>query len=356
MIGTSATLHFRLPDELVASAPPEVRGLRKDEVRLLVAGNDGTQHDRFASIAKYLDPGDVVVVNTSPTMAAALQARRGRSPVLVHLSTLEDDGTWIIELRGPDHSGPVLDALVNEVVGLHPDGSVRLIEAADGGEPGSIRLWRAAVMVPTDLRRFTARHGRPIRYGYLDQDWPLFLYQTSFSDRGAWPGSAEMPSAGRPITRRVLGELKRKGVRVASIRLDTGVSSQETGELPYPERYEVSESTAAIVNRAQARSRRVIAVGTTVARALESAADTQGEVHAAGGWTDLVLGPDRPVRVVTGLITGFHPPGTSHVKLLQAVAGGELVAAAYESALAEGYLWHEFGDSSLLLPRRTKDH
>ena len=353
MIGAPATLRFRLTDELVASAPPEARGLRRDQVRLLVAGTDGTRHERFASIAEYLEPGDVVVVNASPTMPAALQARRGGSPVIVHLSTLQDDGTWIIELRRPENSGPVLDALANEVVNLPPNGSVRLIEAADDGGPGAVRLWRARVATPGGLRRFMARHGRPIRYGYVDQDWPLFMYQTSFSDTRAWPGSAEMPSAGRPITRHVLGELRRKGVRVASLRLDTGVSSQEAGELPYPERYEVPAATAAIVNRGQARSKRVVAVGTTVTRALESAAGPRGVVHAAGGWTDLVLGPDRPARVVTGLITGFHQPGTSHVQLLQAVAGEDLVAAAYESALTEGYLWHEFGDSCLFLPART---
>lgn len=344
------TLPFRLPDELVATSPPEARGVRRDEVRLLVADDDRVRHERFRSLPEQLNPGDVVVVNTSPTMAAALDASMRGSPVIVHLSTLADDGTWIVELRHPDHSGPVLDARPDQVASLNPTGTVRLLRAADAGRRGVVRLWKATVAVPSGVRRFTARHGRPIRYAYLDQDWPLFMYQTPFSNGRVWPGSAEMPSAGRPITQRVLRELRRKGIRVASIRLDTGVSSQEAGELPYPERYSVSAPTAALVNRARARKQRIVAVGTTVTRALESAADRRGVVHAAEGWTDLVLGPDRPARVVGGLITGFHPPETSHLQLLRAVAPDALVDAAYASALSEAYLWHEFGDSCLLLP------
>ena len=349
MITAPASLRFELPTRLVASAPPEDRGLRRDQVRLLVAGAGEPVDARFDSLADHLSAGDLLVVNTSPTMAAALQGTMRGKRVVVHLSNLQEDGAWAIEVREPDHSGPVLGGFPHEVVRLAGGGSVRLIAPADGGEIGATRLWRAELDVPGGVRRCSDRHGRPIRYSYVDRDWPLSMYQTAFGDPTSWPGSAEMPSAGRPFTPRILQDLRRSGVEIASIRLDTGVSSQEAGEAPYAERFEVSAHTASSVNRARARGGRVVAVGTTVTRALETAADQVGRVRAASGWTDLVLGPNRPVRVVDGLITGFHPPAASHLELLQAVAGHDVVAAAYERALAAGYLWHEFGDSSLLL-------
>ncbi len=141
------------------------------------------------------------------------------------------------------------------------------------------------------------------------------------------------------------------GIAIAPITLHAGVSSAEPGEPPVPELFDVPSATARLVNLTRAAGRRVIAVGTTVTRALESAATSaDGVVHRAGGWTDLVLGAGRPCRVVDGLITGWHDAGASHLLLLEAVAGPELVAAAYREAVEHGYLWHEFGDSALLLP------
>jgi S-adenosylmethionine:tRNA ribosyltransferase-isomerase len=161
-----------------------------------------------------------------------------------------------------------------------------------------------------------------------------------------------MPSAGRPLSSRVLVQLVAKGVVVAPIVLHTGVSSPEKHEPPMPERFEVSKETAALVNLASSAGRRVVAVGTTSARALESVADDSGVVTAGSGWTDLVLSQSRPARVVTGLVSGLHEPEASHLMLLEAVAGPELVAAAYRAAVAEHYLWHEFGDGMLFLPDR----
>jgi S-adenosylmethionine:tRNA ribosyltransferase-isomerase len=144
--------------------------------------------------------------------------------------------------------------------------------------------------------------------------------------------------------------LVRRGVFVAAVTLHTGVSSPEAGEPPIPERYDVPAATADLVNLTRWRGRRVVAVGTTVTRALETVASPDGVVGAGSGVTDLVLGPSRPARVVTGLVTGWHAPGASHLSLLEAVAGYELVSASYDEAVANGYLWHEFGDSCLLLP------
>jgi S-adenosylmethionine:tRNA ribosyltransferase-isomerase len=333
---------FELPAGVEATAPPTVR----DSVRLLVAHRGGIEHSRFDKLADFLSPGDLVVVNTSGTLAAAVDGRRqdGR-PVTAHFATALDDGDWVVEIR-PEHDavGPVPDGRPGDVIEL-PDG-VRL--AVEGPHPvGQTRLWRARVGVEGGVAAYLGRHGRPIRYAYVPTPVPLADYQTVFARE---PGSAEMPSAGRPFTDRLVTELVTRGIGIAPITLHTGVSSQDAGEPPQPERYRVPAATARAVNTTRAWGGRVVAVGTTVTRALESAADPIGVVRERQGWTDLVLGPDRPAGVVNGLITGWHAPGASHLKLLEAVAGGALVQRAYREAVAARYLWHEFGDSCLLLP------
>jgi len=208
-------------------------------------------------------------------------------------------------------------------------------------------MWAASVTVGGAPGTFLARHGRPIRYSYVPDPWPLSAYQTVFA---RIPGSAEMPSAGRPFSAGLVTDLIAAGVVIAPITLHAGVASLEAGEPPLPERFTVPEPTAQLVNLTRARDRRVVAVGTTCTRALESAAAPDGTVRARHGWTDLVLGAGHPARVITGLVTGWHDPEASHLALLEAVAGQELVRAAYLEAEQAGYLWHEFGDSCLLLP------
>jgi S-adenosylmethionine:tRNA ribosyltransferase-isomerase len=251
----------------------------------------------------------------------------------------------VVELRPRDGAtGPLADVRSGEVIEL-PDGvALRVVAPHPHGQH---RLWRALAAVEGGAPAYLARHGRPIRYGYVPVPVPLAEYQTVFARE---PGSAEMPSAGRPFTADVIVDLITRGIGVAPITLHTGVSSQEPGEPPQPERYRVPESTARAVNSARAWGGRVVAVGTTVTRALESAADPAGVLRPAAGWTDLVLGPRRPARVVSGLVTGWHAPGASHLDLLEAVAGADLVKTAYRAAVRERYLWHEFGDSCLLLP------
>ena len=326
---------FALPTELSAGEPPEARGLTRDGVRLLVAEATAIWHARFRDLGRFLDPGDLVVVNTSATLPAAVDA----GDVTVHFSTPLDDGRWVVELRRPDQSGPVRDAGAGDRIGL-PEAAVLTLESAV-----SDRLWTARLSV--DVPPYLHRVGRPITYGYLRGRWPLSAYQTVFARE---PGSAEMPSAGRPFTADLVTALVTAGVAVAPITLHTGVSSLESGEPPQPERFRVPASTARLVNLVRAHGGRVIAVGTTVARALESVAAPDGRVHAAAGWTDLVLGPDRPARTVDGLITGLHDPRASHLLLLEAIAGPALVQRAYDAAVSGRYLWHEFGDSCLLLP------
>jgi S-adenosylmethionine:tRNA ribosyltransferase-isomerase len=334
-------LDFVLPEELAATEPPPAR----DRVRLLVADADGVRHARFGQFGEFLAPGDLVVVNTSATLAAAVDGSRAGTEVEVHFSAELADGAWVVEVRPAGVSaGPVTDLRPGEVITL--DGGAALI----AGRPqpaGQTRLWQARPRIDGGVTAYLARHGRPIRYAYVPRPWPLAEYQTVFARE---PGSAEMPSAGRPFTSEVVTDLVTRGVVMAPVVLHTGVSSQEPGEPPQPERFRVPEPTARLVNATRQAGGRVIAVGTTVTRALESAADTGGTVHPRRGWTDLVLGPSRPARAVTGLVTGWHAPGASHLALLEAVAGAALVERAYAEALRRGYRWHEFGDSCLLLP------
>ena len=365
LLSHSPTTRFTVPDQRFAAEPAERRGLSRDSIRLLVAdGRTGRiEHTRFDRLPDFLEPGDLLVVNNSQTIAGQVDALgEGNWPVVLHVATRLDDGSWVVELRtAPDAAEPVLTARPGQLFrsGGETSGAVaarvyvRLIEPypapVQHSGPGGIgnRLWRARIDSTMPFERFLAEHGRPISYGYLSRHWPLADYQTVF---GLLPGSAEMPSAGRPFTPGLVTRLVSAGVLIAPITLHTGVSSQEAGEGPQPERFAVPAATARLVNDVRCSGGRVIAVGTTVTRALESAADTDGFVLETRGWTNLVLGPDHPVRVVNGLVTGLHNPDASHLLLVEAVAGAELTQRAYDAAVSGDYLWHEFGDSCLILP------
>ena len=340
---------FELPSAGEATRPPEARGLARDGVRLAVASPDGVTHARARNLPAYLHAGDLLVVNTSATLPAAVEVRRRGDVAAVHFSTELDDGSWVVELRRPDATGPARPA-AGEVLRL--PGGLRL-RVDRPYPPGQARLWRAVPLPAVSPAAYLAEHGRPIRYRYLDGEWPLDTLQNVYADR---PGSAEMPSAGRPLTEALLVRLMARGVPVVPLVLDTGVSSQESHEPPQPERFTVPEVTARLVTSTLRAGRRVVAVGTTVVRALESSVATRTGrpvVVPTAGWTDLVLGPDRPARVVGGLLTGLHEPEASHLALLQSVAGRPLVERAYREVTrpaGPAYLWHEFGDSMLLLP------
>lgn len=335
-----------------AARPTEARGIPRDAVRLLVGSARGVEHVSFSDLPAHLEPGDVLVVNTSATEAGETDAVVDGAPVVVHVANRLDDGTRVVELRtAPDAADPVLDALPGTEVAV---GRVRLRLLAPWPEsrPSSPtgtgnRLWRAAV--EGDLDGELAEHGRPIAYGYLDLRYPLSAYQTVF---GVRPGSAEMASAGRPFTPDLVARLVACGITFAPITLHTGVSSQEAGEAPGPEWFEVPAESARTIESARAHGGRVVAVGTTATRAVESASEG-GHVTPTSGWTSRVVTPAHPPRVVDGLITGWHDPQASHLLLVEAVAGRDLAQAAYDAAAAEGYLWHEFGDSALLLPARA---
>ncbi|CAL9402109.1 S-adenosylmethionine:tRNA ribosyltransferase-isomerase [Streptomyces sp. enrichment culture] len=380
----------RVPEELSARVPVEQRGpgLDRDGVRMLVSHGTEVSHHAFGELPGLLRAGDLLVVNTSPTLAAAVDGRVGHARVVVHFSTRGDDGRWAVELREPDGRGTtrpraevaglararaegtdgprahgaatgVSRARAHGVEGRGCGGLAGTKVRLPGGarlvleEPLSARgerLWWArvsGVAVPALLRE----HGRPIRYSYTDRDQPLSVYQTVFALLATdGTGSAEMPSAARPFTARLVAELVSRGVQFAPVTLHTGVASAESHEPPYPERFAVPEASARLINAVRAGDGRVVAVGTTAVRAVESAAGADGVVRARAGWTDLVVTPERGVRVVEGLLTGLHEPEASHLLMLEAVAGRAAIDRGYEAAVRGRYLWHEFGDVHLLLP------
>jgi S-adenosylmethionine:tRNA ribosyltransferase-isomerase len=288
------------------------------------------------------------VVNNSATVNGEIDGVHRNQPVVLHAATRLETDTWVVELRtAPDAAEPVLDAVAGETIGV---GELPLTLLEPYPHPGSSptgagnRLWRAHV--EGDLRALLDRHGRPIAYGYLDRRYPLAAYQSVFSQV---PGSAEMASAGRPFTDELITRLVAKGIGVAPVTLHTGVSSQEADEGPQSEWYHVRASTARLVELTHAHGGRVVATGTTVTRALESAV-LDGRIQESWGWTDRVVTPDHPPVVVNGLITGWHDAEASHLLLVEAVAGTALAQSAYDAAVADGYRWHEFGDSALFLP------
>jgi S-adenosylmethionine:tRNA ribosyltransferase-isomerase len=345
---TATIAEFTLPAELEAHAPPEARGLPRDGVRMLVsrAADATVAHHHFTDLPGLLLPGDLVVVNNSRTLPAAVPA----GPDLrIHFSTARPDGSWLVEPRIPagKSSLPHGDEPPPRVIALPGGAELTLAGRA------TARLWSARLSVA--VVPYLLRHGEPIRYSYAGQRWPLEAYQTVF---GRLPGSAEMPSAARPFSPAVVTDLVARGVTFAPITLHCGVSSLEAGEDPYPEQYDVPPATARLVSLTRRSGGRVIAVGTTVVRAQETAAlaaATASETAGAGlaaraGWTSHVVAPETGPRVVDGLLTGLHEPRSSHLRMLAAFHREDLLRDCYDAALARAYLWHEFGDVHLLLP------
>jgi len=333
-----------------AREPPEARGLRRDEVRMLVAHRrDGRlEHARFRDLPDYLEEGDLLVINTSATLPAALPAERPSGEIIeLHLSTAVPDSaptdrplSYVVELRR--ERAPLGNASSGEWLSLPGGATAELLSPY----LGATRLWVAELHLPNPLIDYLSLHGRPISYPYLRGERPLADYQTAYA---TLPGSAEMPSAGRPFTPELVTALVARGVVIAPITLHTGVSSLELGERPYPEWSRVPASTARLVNATRSWGGRVIAVGTTVVRALESAAEASGKLVASEGWTQLVITPEVGVRAVDGLITGWHDPDASHLDMLEAIAEADLIARSYRIASQQDYLWHEFGDLNLIL-------
>ncbi|HEX5850020.1 MAG TPA: S-adenosylmethionine:tRNA ribosyltransferase-isomerase [Rubrobacter sp.] len=357
-------LHFDLPSELEAGEPPEARGLARDEVRLMVSyrGDDRVVHSSFADLPDFLEAGDTLVINTSGTMNAALPAHYADgTPVTVHLSTHLPSDLWVVELRSSPDNKPVLDGKSGVTLSLPDRASITLqtpyLPEKRVQAGGNNRLWVSTLDLPASLDEYLERHGAPIRYGYVRESWPSGYYQTVYATE---VGSAEMPSAGRAFTPELITRLVAKGVRILPLLLHTGVASLEDDEPPYEEFYRVSPETAAGVNAARESGRRIIAVGTTVVRALETVTDRYGVTHPGEGLTDLYITPERSIRSVNAMLTGLHEPRSTHLSMLEALtastspctlspSGRQHLETAYAEALDRGYLWHEFGDLHLIL-------
>jgi S-adenosylmethionine:tRNA ribosyltransferase-isomerase len=356
----TATVEFTLPAELEAPGPPEARGLPRDGVRMLVsrAASGTVAHHLFTDLPRLLFPGDLLVVNTSRTLPAAVPAGPG---LVVHFATGLPDGSWLVEPRVPAGKSSLPNGPVVPELALPGGASLTLLGRA------TARLWQARLSVA--VVPYLLRYGGPIRYSYAARPWPLEAYQTVF---GRHQGSAEMPSAARPFSPGVVTDLAARGVTIAPVTLHCGVSSLEADEDPYPEQYDVPPATARLVDLTRRSGGRVIAVGTTVVRALETAASRPSGLRGQGawgagaphgerlspagrqspqaGWTSLVVTGETGLRVVDGLLTGLHEPRSSHLRLLAAFHEPALLAECYDAAVSHGYLWHEFGDVHLMLP------
>ena len=347
-------LNFTLSSELEAQEPPEARGLARDEVRLMVShiSTDHVVHTRFRQIGDFLKPGDVLVINTSGTLNAALPVTRSDGTQFeLHLSTHLPANLWVVEMRvyqdnREKTTRPFYDIEPGESFEL-PAGASVTLHTPYAPNHALRRLWLASLDLPSPLHPYLEQFGFPIRYSYVKKEWPLSYYQTVYATE---MGSTEMPSAGRAFTPELLTQLIAKGIQIAPLLLHTGVASTEHKESVYEEYYRVPEPTARLINAAHLAHQRVIAVGTTVVRALETVTDISGVTYSGEGWTDILITPQRGIRAVNGLLTGLHEPLSTHLAMLETLTGREHLEITYREALKEGYLWHEFGDLHLILP------
>ena len=266
----------------------------------------------------------------------------------IHFSTELPGGLWLVEARQPVDGTTV--AFDDDLTG---DGDARgrwAPHACSSASRRRRRLWIVAPHLCGAVLDHLARFGEPIRYRHAPDPWPLSAYQQIF---GTEPGSAEMPSASRPFTPELVVDLVRHGVAIAPILLAHRrvVARRQRDAVPRAlssagvhgeprERHACTKAGASLQS------------GTTVVRALETVVDDRGVVHPGAGWTEVVVTPERGVKAVDGLLTGWHEPEATHLLMLEAIAGRPTLEKAYDEARRGGYLWHEFGDSHLLLPDR----
>ncbi|HVU51453.1 MAG TPA: S-adenosylmethionine:tRNA ribosyltransferase-isomerase [Polyangia bacterium] len=337
------------------------RGKPARDRLLCLEPRTGRRRDRtVGELPTLLAPGDLVVVNDSATLPASLGARLGDAPVELRLAGERAPGVWEAVLFGPgdwrtrteDRPAPP-EARAGDRLALGPELAATIAAVS----PISPRLLTVRFDQEPDLFwPALYRHGRPIQYAYAAGPLELWHTQTSYASR---PWSVEAPSAGRPLEPSLLAALARRGVALATLTHAAGLSS--TGDaaldraLPLPERYDVPAATVAAIEAARAREGRVVAVGTTVVRALEGCAGAHdGRLVAGVGVTDLRIGAGFRAAVASGILTGMHEPEASHFSLLEAFAPRALLADAHAHAEAAGYLAHEFGDSMLILPEPAR--
>ncbi|MCA0972046.1 S-adenosylmethionine:tRNA ribosyltransferase-isomerase [Halobacillus litoralis] len=331
---------FTVPDELNAQTPAEQVHDRRDQVRLMaIDQHHSITHSRFQELDEFLSPGDLLVLNNSRTIPPVLQASQGNQSIEIRLSRKRSDDQWealvACDFFSLDTPLTFNDGVEAVAIGHGSEHPLIVLEFSIGGSA---------------LLDFIYSHGEPVRYEYIEEPFPLETYQTVY---GSVPGSVEMASAGRAFSWQLLQKLKQQGVKTAFIQLHAGLSYYEKDRWPspeqHPEAFAVPEETARLIEETRRAGNRVIAVGTTVVRALESAVNPHGEVESAEGTTNLYVDEGYTISAVDGLLTGFHEPEASHLHMLTAFLPKKKLMNAYREALLQGYLWHEFGDMNLIL-------
>lgn len=352
IIKTKAPFIFTLPDELSAKEPPELRGINRDRVKLLVIDrkNGNRYHSTFNHLSEFLKKGDLLIFNSSRTLPASLKPINNKKHKIseVRLAEHLSDDNWLVlflfDKTNRNQTNPESGLKIEFDAGLNA-----IVEKRDSYNP---RLWKVKFSESgAELIDLFYEIGQPIRYGYISVPLPLEYYMTVFAID---PGSSEMPSAGRAFTWKMLFDLKNKGIETSFLTLHTGLSSYMDDNLTLThavgkEEYFIPGGTVAKIERTKANGGRIIAVGTTVVRALESSAACSGVVIPGHAYTTLRIIKGHILQIANGLITGFHEPRASHLDLLSAFLSPEQLKTSYEEAVAKKYLWHEFGDLSLIL-------
>ncbi|MEO8110925.1 MAG: S-adenosylmethionine:tRNA ribosyltransferase-isomerase [Ginsengibacter sp.] len=343
-------IQFDLPPNLACPKPTEERKIKRDEVRLLVTTKSGSiGHTIFNHLTTFLKEGDVLVVNTSATIPSALPIllpndKKGK----LHFSTKLNDKQWLVEIREITGNKTKRWKEGKEEMVFHlPTLTAITLKQKFYKNDKWLDLWIAEFNNDLHVENYLEAFARPIQYEHLEKQYPLSYYQTFFSFH---PGSSEMPSAGRGFTPGLIERLLKKGIVIVPVLLHTGVSSLEEYETPYPEYMEIDPVAAAVINTAKRENRRIIGVGTTVVRAVESAANEQAIVTPSQGKTELFIDENYSMKIINGLLTGFHEPKATHLNMLQAIAGYGHIERAYHAAIEGGYYWHQFGDLHLILP------
>ena len=328
------------------------RALASERLLAIDPARNAFTHGNLTELPDLLRAGDLVVVNDAATLPAALRLSShdaelrlaAHAPGGEFFAIVLGAGTWRTptERRGPASRLTVGERLASGAL-------TATVTAVDPADPELLRV--RFDQTGAAFERALYASGAVVQYSYLTRPLELWDVQSRFSAR---PWAFEPPSAGLPLTFELLFELRRRQVALASLSHAAGLSS--TGKasldrrLPLPERYEIPEETRVAIERTRAAGGRVVAVGTTVVRALESSFLEHGVLTSGPGVARLVLSPGFRPRVVSGLLTGMHEPRTSHFALLSAFAPSALLERALESAARAGYLQHEFGDSCLILP------
>lgn len=331
------TQTFILPHELHAAFPPERRGVRRDHVRMMTIDRKSGKviHDSFNHLADYVKPGDMIVLNNSRTIPAALRATIHSQEIEVRLARCLSETSWeALILLDNVEIGDCLqfsDELSAVVIDRKRDSPLLVLRFSISG---------------LSLFQHVYSLGEPIRYEYIEESWDLHYYQNVY---GTVPGSVELASAGRAFSWEMLLDLQKRGIQLSYLQLHTGLSYLNDNNQLSPkeniERYDIPQETMAAVLKTKASGGKVIAVGTTVVRALESAVST----GISSGETALYIDAAFPLEIVDGIITGFHEPEASHLDMLTAFISPEILFNAYGEAIREKYLWHEFGDINFII-------